>query len=400
MGNRTTACCIAFGNSSECFIGDLARKQANRDNPNFVFNIKKMLGKKYSEISFDRPFTIVRKKGDIPLISVAYQGQKKEYSSVELCSMLLFKIKANAESYLKASISSAVLSVPTYFGEAERSALVEASRIAGINVKALIEEPIAAAIAYGLDKQNYPSRKIALVFHWGGSTFQASLLGISNSGDLCVIGTVTDEFLGGDAIDAKLLEYFSRKIKDERGVDIVNSTSVRRLRFACEYAKKSLQFKQTTEIEIDDLVKDYDCYQQLTRGQFDLINQELFKKCYKHIEHLLHETKVEKKNVDAIILSGGTSRLITAQDLHVFFGSKCEVLDTINPEEVIAHGVTVVSRYSDEKNEGERANVNQNIMSFRTDRPSVFGKYRKVIKIILRVIILISVLLSCYLFSR
>merc|ERR1711959_591689 len=343
QGNRTTPSYVAF-NDTERLIGDAAKSQAAMNAANTVFDAKRLIGRKFSDPSVQSdmkhwPFKVVPGSGGTPIIKVDHKGEEKSFKAEEISSMVLSKMKDIAEAYLGREVKNAVITVPAYFNDAQRQATKDAGVIAGMNVLRIINEPTAAAIAYGLDKKG--SEKNVLIFDLGGGTFDVSLLTIEE-GIFEVKATAGDTHLGGEDFDNRMVEYFSTEFKRKNRKDLSdNQRALRRLRTACERAKRTLSSSTQAHIEIDSLFEGTDFNSVITRARFEDLNMDYFRKCMEPVEKVLRDSKLSKSQVHEIVLVGGSTRIPKVQDmLSEFFNGK-ELNKSINPDEAVAYGATV-----------------------------------------------------------
>lgn len=344
QGNRTTPSYVAF-TDSERMIGDSAKNQTAMNPKNTVFDAKRLIGRKFSEPQVqndirDWSFKVVASSGDKPMIEVESYGEIKQFTPEEISSMVLGKMKETAESYLGKAVTDAVVTVPAYFNDSQRQATKDAAVIAGLNCLRIINEPTAAAIAYGLDKNKDEDVNV-LIFDLGGGTFDVSLLNIEG-GIFEVKATAGDTHLGGEDFDARLVRYFMDEFKRKNKKDISkNPRALRRLRTACERAKRALSSTAQTAIEIDSLYEGLDFYTTITRARFEELNMDLFKKCMDPVEKVLRDAKTDKSKIDEVVLVGGSTRIPKIQQmLSDFFNGK-ELNKTINPDEAVAYGAAV-----------------------------------------------------------
>mmetsp|Transcript_6287 Transcript_6287/g.7806 ORF Transcript_6287/g.7806 Transcript_6287/m.7806 type:complete len:651 (+) Transcript_6287:67-2019(+) len=343
QGNRTTPSFVAF-TDSERLIGDAAKNQAAMNPSNTVFDAKRLIGRKFddSEVTEDAkhfPFKIVEKSGK-PHIQVEYKGETKVFTPEEISSMVLGKMKETAEGYLGDKVSDAVVTVPAYFNDSQRQATKDAGLIAGLNVMRIINEPTAAAIAYGLDKKDAEEKNV-LIFDLGGGTFDVSLLNITG-GVFTVKATAGDTHLGGQDFDTNLLDFFKADFKKKTGLDISgDARALRRLRTACERAKRTLSSSAQTSIEIDSLYEGIDFYTSITRARFEELCQDLFRSTIDPVEKVLRDAKVDKSQVHEIVLVGGSTRIPKVQKLVSDFFNGKEPNRSINPDEAVAYGAAV-----------------------------------------------------------
>ena len=344
QGNRTTPSYVAF-TDDERLIGDAAKNQTAMNPKNTVFDAKRLIGRKFSDKKVqsdmkDWSYEVVAGPGDKPMINVESHGERKTFSPEEISSMVLTKMKDIAESFMGKPVKDAVVTVPAYFNDSQRQATKDAAAIAGLNCLRIINEPTAAAIAYGLDK-NKDEDKIVLIFDLGGGTFDVSLLNIEG-GIFEVKATAGDTHLGGEDFDARLLRHFSEEFKRKHKKDLSgNARALRRLRTACERAKRTLSSTSQTTVEIDSLFEGIDFYSSITRARFEDLNADLFRKCMEPVEQVIRDAKMDKSKVDEVVLVGGSTRIPKIQQmLSSFFNGK-ELNKSINPDEAVAYGASV-----------------------------------------------------------
>ncbi|KAJ6986466.1 heat shock cognate 70 kDa protein 2 isoform X1 [Populus alba x Populus x berolinensis] len=314
QGNRTTPSYVAF-TDTERLIGDAAKNQVAMNPINTVFDAKRLIGRRFSDASVQGdikhwPFKVTPGAGDKPMISVNYKGEEKQFSAEEISSMVLIKMREIAEAYLGTTIKNAVVTVPAYFNDSQRQATKDAGVIAGLNVMRIINEPTAAAIAYGLDKKaTSVGEKNVLIFDLGGGTFDVSLLTIEE-GIFEVKSTAGDTHLGGEDFDNRMVNHFVQEFKRKNKKDISgNPRALRRLRTACERAKRTLSSTAQTTIEIDSLYEGIDFYSTITRARFEEMNMDLFRKCMEPVEKCLRDAKMDKSTVHDAVLVGGSTRI-------------------------------------------------------------------------------------------
>ncbi|KAK1926789.1 heat shock protein 70 [Papiliotrema laurentii] len=343
QGNRTTPSYVAF-NDSERLIGDAAKNQVAMNPYNTVFDAKRLIGRKFSdaEVQADMkhwPFKVIDKGGK-PVIQVEYRGEEKQFTPEEISSMVLIKMKETAEAYLGGTVSKAVVTVPAYFNDSQRQATKDAGLIAGLDVLRIINEPTAAAIAYGLDKKDAGEKNV-LIFDLGGGTFDVSLLTIEE-GIFEVKATAGDTHLGGEDFDNRLVNHFTQEFKRKNKKDLsTNARALRRLRTACERAKRTLSSAAQTSIEIDSLFDGIDFYTSITRARFEELCQDLFRSTMEPVEKVLRDSKIDKSSVNEIVLVGGSTRIPKIQKLVSDMFSGREPNRSINPDEAVAYGAAV-----------------------------------------------------------
>ncbi|KAF7124214.1 hypothetical protein RHSIM_Rhsim12G0185700 [Rhododendron simsii] len=346
QGNRTTPSYVAF-TDTERLIGDAAKNQVAMNPQNTVFDAKRLIGRRFSDPSIQAdmklwPFKVIPGPGDKPMIVVNYKGEEKRFSAEEISSMVLVKMREIAEAFLGQKIQNAVVTVPAYFNDSQRQATKDAGVIAGLNVLRIINEPTAAAIAYGLDKKASRSgEQNVLIFDLGGGTFDVSLLTIEE-GIFEVKATAGDTHLGGEDFDNRLVNHFAAEFKRKHKKDISgNSRALRRLRTACERAKRTLSSTTQTTIEIDSLYEGIDFYATITRARFEELNMDLFRKCMEPVEKCLRDSKIDKSQVHEVVLVGGSTRIPKVQQLLQDFFNGKELCKSINPDEAVAYGAAV-----------------------------------------------------------
>ena len=344
QGNRTTPSYVAF-TESERLIGDGAKSQAAVNAENTIFDAKRLIGRKYSDstVQSDLKHLSYKVSSDSSgkcLIHANYLNEEKTFTPEEISSMILLKMKETAESYLGETVTDAVITVPAYFNDSQRQATKDAGVIAGLNVLRIINEPTAAAIAYGLDKKQDKEVNV-LIFDIGGGTFDVSLLSIDD-GVFEVKATAGDTHLGGEDFDNRLLTHFSTEFKRKTKTDISgNKRALRRLRTACERAKRTLSSSATANIEVDSLADGQDFYTSITRAKFESLCDDLFRSCLNPVEKVIRDSKMDKSQVDEIVLVGGSSRIPRIQKLLSDFFNGKELSKSINPDEAVAYGAAV-----------------------------------------------------------
>ena len=324
-------------------VGASAKSQCGQNPENTVFDAKRLIGMKYSDPKVQSdikyfPYSVKSDGQDRPQITVEYKEETKVFKPEEISAMVLGKMKEIAEAYLGHVVTDAVVTVPAYFNDAQRQATKDAGVIAGLDVKRIINEPTAAAIAYGLDKKG---ERNVLIYDLGGGTFDVSILNI-DSGIFEVKATAGDTHLGGEDLDRRLLEYFIAEFKRKHKHDISESKrAVRRLQTACENAKKTLSSSTVASIEIDALYEGIDFNTTITRAKFEDMCNDLFKKTLEPVEQVLRDSKLSKSDIHDIVLVGGSTRIPKIQaQLSEFFGGKT-LCQSINPDEAVAYGAAV-----------------------------------------------------------
>jgi endoplasmic reticulum chaperone BiP len=344
QGNRITPSYVSFsvGSDGERLVGDAAKNQAAMNPTNTVFDVKRLIGRKFTDTTVQRdkkllPFEIVNNKGK-PFIEVLVKGETKMFSPEEISAMVLGKMKQTAEDYLGKPVKNAVVTVPAYFSDAQRSATKDAGIIAGLNVLRIINEPTAAAIAYGLDKKG---EKNILVFDLGGGTFDVTLLTIDD-GVFEVLSTNGDTHLGGEDFDQRIMDYAMKLFKRKYSKDLSkDKRALGKLRREAEKAKRALSSQNQVRIEIEALHDGQDFSETLTRARFEELNSDLFRKTLKPVEKVLKDAGMAKGDVHEVVLVGGSTRIPKIQQLvRDFFNGK-EPNKGVNPDEAVAFGAAV-----------------------------------------------------------
>jgi len=344
QGNRTTPSYVAF-TDTERLIGDAAKNQVAMNPNNTIFDAKRLIGRKFNEstVQSDRkhwPFQVVEQNG-LPRLRVEYQSEEKTFTPEEISSMVLVKMKETAEAYLGTKVTEAVVTVPAYFNDSQRQATKDAGMIAGLNVLRIINEPTAAAIAYGLDKKKGQGECNVLIFDLGGGTFDVSILSIED-GIFEVKSTAGDTHLGGEDFDNRMVDHFVNEFKRKHKKDLTgNKRALRRLRTACERAKRTLSASAQASIEIDSLFEGIDFYTSITRARFEELCSDLFKGTLDPVEKALRDAKLDKSSIHDIVLVGGSTRIPKVQKLLQDFFNGKELNKSINPDEAVAYGAAV-----------------------------------------------------------
>ena len=344
QGLNTTPSYVAF-TEDERLIGDSAKNQTARNPLNTVFDAKRLIGRKFSDATVQSdvklwPFKVEAGPEEKPTIIVQYKGEQKKFQAEQISSMVLVKMKEIAEAYLGKAVKSAVITVPAYFNDSQRQATKDAGTISGLNVLRIINEPTAAAIAYGLDRQTSQEKNI-LIFDLGGGTFDVSLLSIED-GIFEVKATNGHTHLGGEDFDNKLVDFCMADFKKKTGIDIgKNPRALRRLRTQCEKAKRILSSAHQAPIECETLAEGEDYNTNISRAKFEELCMDLFRKCMPPVENVLKDSQIGKGQIHEIVLVGGSTRIPKVQNmLSDFFNGK--VLNkSINPDEAVAYGAAV-----------------------------------------------------------
>ena len=344
QGNRTTPSYVGF-TETERLIGDAAKNQTAKNPTNTVYDAKRLIGRKFADpiVQKDmklRPFTVESGADDKPMIVVKFKGETKKFFAEEISSMVLVKMKETAEAFLGTPVKNAVITVPAYFNDSQRQATKDAGTISGMNVLRIINEPTAAAIAYGLDKKGAGERNV-LIFDLGGGTFDVSLLTI-DEGVFEVKATAGDTHLGGEDFDSKLVEYCAADFLKKNQVDIrKNPRAIRRLRTQVEKAKRILSSSAQTTIEVDSLADSFDYSITITRAKFEELCLPMFKDTIPPVEKVLRDSAMSKNQVHDVVLVGGSTRIPKVIELlQEFFNGK-EPNRSINPDEAVAYGAAV-----------------------------------------------------------
>lgn len=344
QGNRITPSYVAFTAEGERLIGDAAKNQLTTNPENTVFDAKRLIGREWTDAAVQHdikffPFKVIEKntKPHIELNTGA--GVTKIFTPEEISAMVLGKMKETAEAYLGKKVTHAVVTVPAYFNDAQRQATKDAGVISGLNVMRIINEPTAAAIAYGLDKKD--GEKNVLVFDLGGGTFDVSLLTIDN-GVFEVVSTNGDTHLGGEDFDQRVMDHFIKLYKKKKGKDIrKDNRAVQKLRREVEKAKRALSASQQVRIEIESFFEGEDFSESLSRAKFEELNMDLFRSTLKPVQKVLEDADMNKKDVDEIVLVGGSTRIPKVQQLVKEFFNGKEPSRGINPDEAVAYGAAV-----------------------------------------------------------
>ncbi|KAJ4773753.1 Heat shock 70 kDa protein [Rhynchospora pubera] len=347
QGNRTTPSCVAF-KETERFVGDAAKNEATRNPTNTVFAVKRLMGRRFSDVSVQSDmklwsYKVIDGDGDRPNILVDYQGTQKQFAAEEISAMILTKMKEVAEAFLGSSIKNAVVTVPAYFNDAQRQATKDAGLIAGLNVMRIMDEPTAAAVAYGFDSNDVSSavKKNVLIFDLGGGTFDVSLLSIS-CGVIEVKTTAGDTHLGGEDFDNCMLNHFVEEFRRKQRKDISsNPRALRRLKTASEQAKRILSTTTETAVHLDCLYEGIDFYSAITRARFEELNIDLFKKCIETVKRCHEDAGIDKNDIDVVVLVGGSTRIPKVQQLLKDYFSGMDLCKSIHPDEAVAYGAAV-----------------------------------------------------------
>ncbi|CAH0399252.1 unnamed protein product [Chilo suppressalis] len=344
QGNRTTPSYVAF-TDTERLIGDAAKNQAAMNPKNTVFDAKRLIGRKFDDPKIQQdlrqwPFNVVSESGK-PKIVVEYKNQQRKFSPEEISSMVLTKMKETAETYLGGTVKDAVITVPAYFNDSQRQATKDAGTIAALNVIRIINEPTAAALAYGLDK-NLKGDKNVLIFDLGGGTFDVSILQIAEGSLFEVRSTAGDTHLGGEDFDSRMVNHFCQEFEKKYKKNLKeNPKAMRRLRTACERSKRTLSSSTEASLEIDALHEGIDFYSKITRARFEELCSDLFRQTLGPVERALKDAGLNTREIHDVVMVGGSTRIPKVQRLlQEFFSGKTLNL-SINPDEAVAYGAAV-----------------------------------------------------------
>ena len=354
IGNRITPSVVSFFQEKR-FIGEAGKKIITKNYQNTVYDVKRLIGRNFNdkEVQEDMklwPFKVENGTNDKPMIVVEYKKEQRSFAPEQISAMILERLKEDAETFLGQKINDAVITVPAYFNISQRQATIDAARIAGLNVKELINEPVAAAIAYGLEN-NLKKKKNICVFDLGGGTFDVTILEIDNK-IFTVKAIGGDSHLGGEDFDNELVKYCIEKFKEENDIDISNDQkALRRLKLACEQAKIELSSMNYTAIDIDSLSDGEDLNFDIDRKEFENICETLFEKCLNCLIEVIKESKLEKNEINDIVLIGGSSRIPKIRNIILdFFENNVNIYKTVNPDESVAYGAAIIS-FLDNENE-------------------------------------------------
>ncbi|KAJ4176843.1 ATPase with role in protein import into the ER [Fusarium falciforme] len=342
QGNRITPSSVAFTKEGR-LVGDSAKNQAAANPRNTIFDIKRLIGRKFSESEVQKdikqfPYKVIS-KDDKPVVQVEIDGADRQLAPEEVSAMILGKMKQVAESYLGKKVADAVVTVPTYFNDNQRQAIRDAGNLAGLDILRIVNEPIAAAIAYGLDKAE--DEQQIIVYDLGGSTFDISLLAI-DAGAIDVLATAGDTHLGGEDFDQRVINYFAESYNKKNNIDVTKDLkAMGKLKREAEKAKHALSSQMSTRIEIEAFFEDDNFSETLTRAKFEELNMDLFKKTLESIEQVLRGANINKTEIDNIILVGGSTRIPKVKSLiEEYFGGN-KVSKCANPDEAVAFGAAV-----------------------------------------------------------
>jgi len=344
QGNRTTPSYVAF-TAEERLIGDAAKSQAAANPANTIFDAKRLIGRKFGDQSVKAdmahwPFKVKPGTADKPLIEATVNGETKTFSAEEISAAVLQKMKATAEAYLGEKVTEAVITVPAYFNDSQRQATKDAGAIAGLNVLRIINEPTAAALAYGLDKKSNGEQNV-LIFDCGGGTHDLSILTLDD-GVFEVKATAGDTHLGGEDFDNAVVDWCSAEFKKKTKIDLTgNAKALRRLRTSCEKAKRTLSSATQAQIEADSLAEGMDFQITLTRAKFESLCEPFFRRCIGPLDNLLKDAKMSKDQINEIVMVGGSSRIPKIRELLSSYFNGKKLNDSVNPDEAVAFGAAV-----------------------------------------------------------
>merc|ERR1711871_1568337 len=343
QGNRITPSVVAFTKEGR-LVGEAAKNQASLDPTNTVYDAKRLIGRNYYDETVQAdaklwPFKISNKDGK-PQIEVEVDGKPKAFAPEEVSSMVLTKMRKIAEGYLGSTVNNAVITCPAYFNDQQRASTKDAGSIAALKVLRVINEPTAAALAYGLDKKDQDEQNI-LVFDLGGGTFDVTVLTIER-GVFEVASTNGDTHLGGEDFDQRIMDYLIKMFKRKHKKDVTSDKrAIQKLKKEAERAKRTLSSTAQTRIEIEALFDGVDFSETLTRAKFEELNLDLFKKTMKPVKKALEDSKMAKSDIDDVVLVGGSTRIPKVQQLLSNFFNGKELNQEINPDEAVAYGATV-----------------------------------------------------------
>ncbi|XP_076915789.1 heat shock cognate 70 kDa protein-like [Bidens hawaiensis] len=349
QGNRTTPSSVAFADA-ERLIGDSAKNQQTMNPANTIYDAKRLIGRRFSDSKVQDdiklwPFKVVKGSADTPKVVVTYKGENKGFLAEQVSSMILGKMKETAEAYLGKEVKDAVITVPAYFNDSQRQATKDAGTIAGLNVIRMINEPTAAAIAYGLDNKSDIVDKInVLVFDLGGGTFDVSLMTIEEGGIFEVKAVAGDTHLGGGDFDNRMVDYCAQEFKRRWKKDLTrNQRALGRLRFACEKAKRILSCATQTSIDLDFLHEGIDFSIKFTRAKFEELNMDSFNKCIETLDTCFSDAKMKKSCIDQVVLVGGSTRIPKVQHMLQEYFDGIKLCKSVNPDEAVAYGAAAMA---------------------------------------------------------
>ncbi|CAM0883739.1 unnamed protein product [Alopecurus aequalis] len=345
-GNRITPSWVAFTDTGERLIGEAAKNQAAANPLRTVYDAKRLIGRQFTDAEVQRdmkllPYRVVDKNGKPHAEVEVKDGDVRLLSPEEVSAMVLTRMKDTAEAYLGEKVRDAVITIPAYFNDAQRQATKDAGAIAGLNVVCLVNEPTAAALAYGLDKVDEKNEKNVLVFDLGGGTFDVSVLAL-DGGVFEVLPTNGDTHLGGEDFDQRVMEYFIKLVKRKHGVDVSgDARALGKLRRECERAKRALSNQHQVRVKIESLVSGVDLSEPLTRARFEELNADLFRKTMAPVKKAMADAGLSKGDIDKVVLVGGSTRTPKVQQLLKDYFDGKEPHRGVNPDEAVAYGAAV-----------------------------------------------------------
>ena len=357
QGNRTTPSYVSF-TDDERLIGDAAKGNAASNPTNTVFDAKRLIGRRFAEPSVQSdmkhwPFKVLEGKGGKPEIEVEYKGETKRFMPEEISAAVLQKMKATAEAYLGTTVTDAVITVPAYFNDSQRQATKDAGAIAGLKVLRIINEPTAAALAYGLDRMKEGEQNV-LIFDLGGGTFDVSLLTLDD-GIFEVKATSGNGHLGGEDFDSLLVDWCVAEFKKKTKLDVSqNQRALRRLRTACERAKRVLSSSTQASVEIDSLMEGQDLNVTVTRAKFEQLCEPLFQQCMGPLDQVLRDSKISKDQISEVVMVGGSSRIPKVRQLLMDYFNGKKLSDAVHPDEAVAYGAAVQAHILTRKDGDEK----------------------------------------------
>jgi L1 cell adhesion molecule like protein len=357
QGNRTTPSYVSF-TDDERLIGDAAKGNAASNPTNTVFDAKRLIGRRFAEPSVQSdmkhwPFKVLEGKGGKPEIEVEYKGETKRFMPEEISAAVLQKMKATAEAYLGTTVTDAVITVPAYFNDSQRQATKDAGAIAGLKVLRIINEPTAAALAYGLDRMKEGEQNV-LIFDLGGGTFDVSLLTLDD-GIFEVKATSGNGHLGGEDFDSLLVDWCLAEFKKKTKLDVSqNQRALRRLRTACERAKRVLSSSTQASVEIDSLMEGQDLNVTVTRAKFEQLCEPLFQQCMGPLDQVLRDSKISKDQISEVVMVGGSSRIPKVRQLLTDYFNGKKLSDAVHPDEAVAYGAAVQAHILTRKDGDEK----------------------------------------------
>jgi L1 cell adhesion molecule like protein len=343
QGNRTTPSYVSF-NENERLIGDSAKNQASMNPTNTIYDAKRLIGRKFKDSTVQEdmktwPYKVIDNDGK-PKIEVDYMGEQKQFFPEEISAMVLEKMKEIASAFMDTEVKDAVVTVPAYFNDSQRQATKDAGLIAGLNILRIINEPTAAAMAYGLNTGSKEERNV-LIYDFGGGTFDVSLLNIDD-GVFEVIATSGDCHLGGEDIDNRLVQHFINEFKRKHRKDLSqNARSVKRLKIACERLKRTLSNSTQGQLELESLYEGVDFFSSMSRARFEELNADLFRRTLEPVEKVMRDSNKSKSEIQDIVLVGGSTRIPKIQQLLSDYFNGKELSKGINPDEAVAYGAAV-----------------------------------------------------------